>query len=137
MKKILFGLIFISSIILAGITDIEVTPRFIKKTKLKIIDIRTESEWIMHGIIKDAFLLTFFDEFGNYDIDSFTKKLDDIVEKGEKFAIIGHVGGRTTMLSNLLGKKMDYNVINLKGGMVQLIKKGYKPTFHTLSISQR
>ncbi|SFV51769.1 hypothetical protein MNB_SV-12-370 [hydrothermal vent metagenome] len=41
------------------------------------------------------------------------------------------------MLSNLLGKKMNYNVVDLKGGMVQLIKKGYKPTFPSLSISQK
>jgi rhodanese-related sulfurtransferase len=137
MKKLLFGLLLLSSTLFAEITNIEATPRFIKKTKLKIIDIRTESEWVMHGVIKKAFLLTFFDRFGTYDIGEFTKKLDKIINKGEKFAIIDHAGGRSKMLSNLLGKNMDYNVVNLKGGMVHLIKKGYKPSFNSLTISGR
>ncbi|NEW60017.1 rhodanese-like domain-containing protein [Sulfurovum sp. bin170] len=137
MNKLLFGLLFISSMLFAEITHIEATPKFLKKTKLKIIDIRTESEWVMHGIIEDAFLLTFFDRFGHYDIDVFKKKLDNIIDKGEKFAIICHVGSRTKMLSNLLGKNMKYNVVDLKGGMVQLINRGYKPTSLSLSISQK
>ena len=137
MKRLLFGLLLLGSTLFANVTNIEATPKFIKKTKLKIIDIRTESEWVMHGVIKEAFLLTFFDRFGTYDIDSFTKKLDNIINKGEKFAIIDHAGGRTQLLSNLLGKKMNYNVVNLTGGMVHLIKKGYKPSFHSLSISDR
>ena len=95
MKKILFGLIFISSMIFAGVTDIEATPRFIKKTKLKIIDIRTDSEWVKHGIIRDAFLLTFFDRFGSYDIDAFTKKLDKIIEK---YYLICVLSGRLAQL---------------------------------------
>jgi rhodanese-related sulfurtransferase len=137
MKKLLLGLLLLSSTLFASITDIEATPRFIKKTKLKIIDIRTDSEWVKHGIIKDAFLLTFFDRFGSYDIDAFTKKLDKIIDKGEKFAIIDHAGGRTKLLSHFLGNERGYNVVNLKGGMVQLIKKGYKPFFNSISISGR
>ncbi len=137
MKKLLFGLFLLSSTLFAEITDIEATPKFIKNTKLKIIDIRTESEWVTHGVIKDAFLLTFFDKIGSYDIDAFTEKLDKIINKGEQFAIIDHAGARTKMLSNLLGKNMDYNVVNLKGGMVHLIKKGYKPSFNSLSLSDR
>jgi len=137
MKKLLFGLLLLSSTLLATITDIEATPQFIKSTKLKIIDIRTDSEWVKHGIIKDAFLLTFFDRFGGYDIDAFTKKLDKIIDKGEKFAIIDHAGGRTKLLSHFLGNERGYDVVNLKGGMVQLIKKGYKPSFNSISISDR
>jgi len=137
MKKMLFGLLLISSTLFASITNIEVTPKFIRTTKLKIIDIRTDSEWVKYGIIKDAFLLTFFDRFGAYDIDAFTKQLDRIIDKGEKFAIIDHAGGRTKLLSHFLGKERGYNVVNLKGGMVQLIKKGYKPSFNSLSISDR
>lgn len=135
MKKMLLGLFLLGSILFAGIKDVEVTPRFIKTTKLKIIDIRTESEWVRYGIIKEAFLLTFFDRFGDYDIDAFTKKLDNIIDKGEKFAIIDHAGGRTKLLSHFLGNERSYNVINLKGGMVKLLKQGYKPTFHSLSIN--
>lgn len=135
MIKVWFGLLLLCSTLFADITNIEATPKFVKNTKLKIIDIRTESEWVMHGIIKDAFMLTFFDDFGTYDIDVFTKELNKIISKGEKFAIIDHAGARTKMLSNLLGKNMNYNVVNLRGGMVHLIKKGYKPSFNSISIS--
>jgi len=137
MYKIILGLLLLGSTLFAKVTDVEVTPQFIKNTKLKIIDIRTESEWAMAGVIKDAYLLTFFDERGNYDIEVFIENINKIVEKNEQFAIICYVGSRTHMVANLLGKKNNYNVVNLKGGMDKLIKQGFKPTFHSLSISQK
>lgn len=126
MKKILLGVILLASALFAEVTNIEVTPEFIKDTNLKVIDIRTKSEWIETGIVKDSYTITFFDERGNYDTELFLNELDKIVKKDEKFALICRTGSRTSMISNFLGNKLNYNVVNLKGGLIKLIMEGYK-----------
>jgi rhodanese-related sulfurtransferase len=126
MKKIILGLLLLGSSLLAEITNVIVTPEFVNSAKLKIIDIRTKGEWKETGIIKGSYPLTFFNEKGNYDIDGFLKSLNKIVNKDEKFALICRTGSRTGMVSNFLGKKLDYHVINLKGGLMKLIRAGYK-----------
>ncbi|SFV71863.1 hypothetical protein MNB_SV-13-277 [hydrothermal vent metagenome] len=133
MKKILFGLLLLGSTLFAELTNIEATPKFIKETKLKIIDIRTQPEWIETGIIKDSYLITFFDERGGYNIGAFLEKLDKVVKKDEKFALICRTGSRTGMVSNFLAKELKYNVINLKGGITKLFKEGFKSEPYTPS----
>jgi len=126
MKKIILGLLLLGSSLFAEITNIIVTPEFVNSAKLKIIDIRTKGEWKETGIVKGSYPLTFFNEKGNYDIDGFLKSLNKIVNKDEKFALICRTGSRTGMVSNFLGKKLDYHVINLKGGLMKLLRAGYK-----------
>ena len=125
MRKTLFGLLLLGSTLFAEVTHIEATPKFIKETKLKIIDIRTTGEWIETGIIKDSYTVTFFDERGNYDIEAFLNKLNNIVKKDEKFALICRTGSRTGMIANFLGEKLDYKVVNLKGGLMKLLREGF------------
>jgi len=139
MKKILFGLLYLGTMLMAEITNIPVTIEFVESNKMKIIDIRTQSEWKDLGIIKDAHCITFFNEKSKYDIDSFLEKLNRIIEKNEKFAIISNSSSRTKLISNLLGHKLDYDVVNLIGGMEKLIEEGYEvqkydPDKKTLSL---
>ena len=131
LNKIVLGLLILASTLSADVTNIVVTPKFIKDTKLKIIDIRTEGEWRETGIVQGAYTITFFDERGNYDIDGFLAQLDRVVAKGEKFALICRTGSRTGMVSNFLGNKLNYNVVNLKGGMMKLLREGFNPEFYT------
>jgi rhodanese-related sulfurtransferase len=133
MKKILLGLILLVSTLFAELSHIDVTPKFIKETKLKIIDIRTQPEWVETGIVKDSYLITFFDEKGNYDIQAFLNAVDKIVDKDEKFALICRTGSRTGMISEFLGKQLDYKVINLKGGIMKLFREGFKSEKYTPS----
>ena len=126
MKKTLFGLLILGTTLMAKVTNLPVTVEFVESNKMKIIDIRTESEWKQMGVITDAHLITFFDENAKYDIKDFLKKLDKIVEKDEQFSIICNTASRTKLVSNFLGKKLDYDVVNLTGGMSKLIKDGYK-----------
>lgn len=125
MKKILFGLLFTGSMLLASLQNVLVTPKFVDK-KIKIIDIRTPAEWKETGIIKDAYTITFFDEQGNFNIENFLKKLNMAVKKDEQFALICRTGSRTTMVSQFLSDKLGYKVINLKGGIMKIIQEGYK-----------
>jgi len=126
MKKILFGLLYLGTILMAEITNVPVSIEFVESNKMKIIDIRTQSEWKDLGVIKNAHFITFFNEKSKYDIDSFLEKLNKVIEKDEKFAIISNSSSRTKLISNLLGHKLDYDVVNLIGGMEKLIEEGYK-----------
>ena len=128
MKKTVFGLLFFATFLVAEVTNLPVTIDFVKSNKMKIIDIRTQSEWKEMGIIKNAYLLTFFDEESHYNVKKFTKKLNKIVKKDEQFALICNTSSRTKLVSNLLGHKLNYSVVNLVGGMEKLIKDGYKVT---------
>ena len=131
MKKTLFGLLLLGTTLFAEVTHVQATPKFITETKLKIIDIRTEGEWIQTGVIRGSHLITFFDERGNYDIETFLSQLDNVVTKGEKFALICRTGSRTGMISNFLGQKMNYDVVNLQGGLMKLFREGFQPEFYT------
>jgi rhodanese-related sulfurtransferase len=130
MKKIVFGLFILGSTLFAELTQIDATPKFINETKLKIIDIRTAPEWVETGIVLGSYLITFFDEKGNYDIQAFLEKIDKIIKKDEKFVLICRTGSRTGMVADFLGKKMGYNVVNLRGGIMKLFREGFKPEFY-------
>ncbi len=130
MKKTLFGLLILASSLFAEVSNVDVTPKYIEETKLKIIDIRTKGEWVETGIVRGAYLLTFFDERGKYDIEGFLEELNKIVKKDEQFALICRTGSRTKMISNFLGKKLEYHVINLKGGMMKLFREGFEPEYY-------
>ena len=133
MKKIVVALLLSMSFSMAEVKQVSATPEFVNNTKMKIIDIRTKGEWADTGVVKDSYLLTFFDERGNYDVEGFLAKLDKIVDKDEEFALICRTGNRTGMVSNLLGVKLDYKVTNLQGGLTKLLKEGFKPELYVPS----
>ena len=114
------------SLLLADVTNMEVTSEFVEENKIKIIDIRTEREWEEMGVISGAYLITFFTENDEYYATSFLKDLNMLIEKDEQFAIISNTASRTKLVSNFLGHKYDYNVINLLGGMSKLLEEGYE-----------
>ena len=126
MRKIFTLLFLFTYATFAEVINIEATPEFINSTKMKIIDIRTPHEWRETGVVKGSYTLTFFDERGNYDIERFLNGLNKIVKKDEKFALICRTGSRTGMVSNFLGNKLNYHVVNLRGGIVNLLRNGYK-----------
>ncbi|NPA60687.1 MAG: rhodanese-like domain-containing protein [Epsilonproteobacteria bacterium] len=127
MKKILFSFFILLSLLKAEVINVTATPQFLESNPdIKVIDIRTPSEWRETGIIKNSYTLTFFDERGYYNIENFLNGLNKIVKRDEKFALICRTGSRTTMVSNFLGKKLHYNVVNLKGGIMSLVSRGYK-----------
>lgn len=92
-------------------------------SKIKIIDIRTPGEWKTTGLVKGSTPIMFFDEQGNYNVEDFLGKLNKVVKKGEKFALICNSGNRTQTVGTFLGKQMGYNVIDLQGGIQYAIGK--------------
>jgi rhodanese-related sulfurtransferase len=125
MKKTMLSLLLLCSTLFAEVTNIDVTPEFVEKNKIKIIDIRTQREWEEMGVISGAHLITFFTKKNEFHSKIFLKELDILLEKDEQFAIISNTASRTKLVSNFLGHKHDYNVINLIGGMLKLLEEGY------------
>ncbi|HIQ46306.1 MAG TPA: rhodanese-like domain-containing protein [Sulfurovum sp.] len=125
MTRIVFALLMIMTASMAELTQVWATPEFAEKN-IKIIDIRTPTEWKETGIIKGSYTIMFFDEQGRFYVPDFLKKIDKIVKKDEQFALICRVGSRTGMVSEFLSEKLGYKVINLKGGIMKMIHEGYK-----------
>ena len=125
MKKILFGLLITVTALMAELQQVWATPQFADKN-IKIIDIRTPAEWIETGIIKGSYTIMFFNEQGDFSVESFLRQLNMLVKKDEQFALICRVGSRTGMVSEFLSEKLNYKVINLKGGIMKMIHEGYK-----------
>ncbi len=125
MKKIFMGLLIISTIVMAELQQVWATPEFAEKN-MKIIDIRTPSEWRETGIVKGSYTIMFFDEKGNFNVETFLKQLDMVVKKDEPFALICRVGSRTRIVAEFLSEKLDYKVTNLKGGIMKMIHEGYR-----------
>ncbi len=125
MKRIFIGLFILSAALMAELHQIWATPQFVENN-MKIIDIRTPAEWRETGIVKGSYTIMFFDEKGNFNIETFLKQLDMAVKKDEPFALICRIGSRTGMVSEFLSEKLGYKVTNLKGGIMKMIHEGYK-----------
>lgn len=125
MKRALIGVLMMTAALMAELQQVWVTPQFADK-EIKIIDIRTPAEWRETGIVKGSYTIMFFDERGNFNVETFLKQLDKVVKKDEPFALICRVGSRTGMVSEFLSQRLDYKVTNLKGGIMKMIHEGYK-----------
>ena len=126
MKKTIFSLLLLDMGLMAEVTNMEVSVKFIEENSTKIIDIRTEDEWKNIGVIPKAHLITFFGKDKKFSGELFLQELNRLVEKDEPFAIISNSSSRSKLVSNFLGKKHDYKVINLLGGISKLLKEGYE-----------
>ena len=125
MKKIILSFLLLSVMTMAELTQVWATPGFANKG-IKIIDIRTPAEWKETGIVKDSYTIMFFDEQGDFNLESFLRQLNMAVKKDDQFALICRVGSRTGMVTEFLSEKLGYKVINLKGGIMKMIYEGYK-----------
>lgn len=103
--------------VFATVTNEEASQKLIDST-MPIVDIRTPGEWKETGLLKRAIPIMLFDEKGNYNLRVFLDKLNKAVDTTKPFAIICRTGSRTRILATFLSKKLNYNVINLKSGMV-------------------
>lgn len=110
---------------MAELTQVWATPEFVDKN-IKIIDIRTPAEWEETGIVKGSYTIMFFDEKGNFNVETFLKQLNMAVKKDEQFTLLCRVGSRTGMVSEFLSEKLGYKVINLKGGIMKMIHDDHK-----------
>jgi len=116
LKKIFLALLLLTVSLFAELKNEYISQKLLD-SGTPIVDIRTASEWRESGLLPNAIPITFFDERGNYNINAFLTELNKKVDTKKPFAIICHTGSRTGMLAPFLSEKLNYKVINLKGGM--------------------
>ena len=90
-----------------------------------IIDIRRKEEWQQTGIVKDSFLMTFFNKDGKADVKKWLQELELVASKEDPFILICRTGRRTGIVANFLDKKLGYNKIyDVSDGITGWIKEG-------------
>lgn len=88
-----------------------------------VVDVRTTSEWRETGVIKDSYLIMFFDEKGKYDLNAWLSKVSDVANKNEPLVLICHSGSRSKQLAKYLISVVGYeSVYNVKRGIQHWIK---------------
>jgi rhodanese-related sulfurtransferase len=117
LKKILLSFLFLSSLLFATVQDEEASQVLID-SKIPIVDIRTPAEWKESGLLQGSIPIMLFDEKGKYDLNDFLQKLNGAVDTKKPFAIICRTGSRTKILASFLSQKMNYNVVNIKSGIL-------------------
>lgn len=117
MRKILLSVLILSASLLASVTNEEASQQMID-SKIPIVDIRTPGEWKESGLLKGSIPIMLFDEKGNYDLKLFLDDLNKAVDTKKPFAIICRTGSRTKILAQFLSQKLNYDVINIKSGIV-------------------
>lgn len=89
-----------------------------------VIDVRTTSEWNKTGVIKDSYLMMFFDERGLYNLDKWLGALSKIANKKDPVVLICLSGSRSSQLANYLVNVEGYeHVYNVKRGIGFWIKE--------------
>lgn len=131
MNKWLLTLLLATTALMADYTAQPIDQKLLD-SKIKIIDIRTPSEWKTTGLVKGSIPIMFFDEQGNHNMNTFLDELNQKIKKEEPFALICNSGNRSKTLGTYLGQKMGYTVIDLQGGIQYAIAKKlplepYKP----------
>ena len=98
----------------------------LKEDGYKFIDIRTEKEREITGIISGSLEITAFDIYGNF-VPEFMKTFRDLVELDDNIVFISNEGEIASMLANGFVEQLNAtNMYALKGGIQQLIKENYK-----------
>ncbi len=84
-----------------------------------VIDIRRPDEWEYYGVIEGSHKITFFDNMGEYDIETFMKAFTEVVtQKDQPFVLVCAHANRTKSIGKFLGGQMGYtNVFELDEGI--------------------
>jgi rhodanese-related sulfurtransferase len=90
-----------------------------------VIDVRTAPEWEETGIVPGSRLLTYFDERGNAEPESWLKKVKAYAKPADPVIVICRSGNRTKAVSQLLSQQGGYvKVYNVKHGIRGWINEG-------------
>ncbi len=102
-------------------TLVDLQPKIVEKMiddNVVMIDVRREDEWKRTGFIRNSHLITFFDDFGDYDIDAWMKEFEKLVtSKEQTFVLICAHANRTRNIGNFLIEQGYKNTAHLYGGI--------------------
>jgi len=92
----------------------------------KFIDIRTEKDRDITGVIPGSLEITAFDIYGNF-VPEFMETFRELVSLEDNIVFISNDGEIASMLANGFVEQLNAtNMYALKGGIQQLIKENYK-----------
>ena len=116
MKKKLLALTFFfllnSSQLFAEIYEVDNEKiKMLLENSVPLIDIRTEGEWRETGIINNSYLLTFFDNEGNYDFKKWMIEVGEIADENGPVIIMCRSGRRSRIVSNMIIKENNEYLI--------------------------
>lgn len=99
----------------------DLKPSIVEKMiedNIVMIDVRREDEFKRTGIIKNSHLLTFFDEYGNYDLEKWMNEFEKLVtSKDQTFILICAHANRTRNIGEYLANQGYKHVSHLMGGI--------------------
>ena len=78
------------------------------KVGVPLVDIRTEREWYETVMIDQSKLLTFFDKYGNPNVEEWITKFEKIAGRKDPVIIICRSGRRSRVVANYLVQKENY-----------------------------
>ena len=100
---------------------VDLKPAIVEKMiddNIVMIDVRRVDEWQRTGVIKNAKLMTFFDEYGNHDVKNWMIEFENLVtSKEQTFVLICAHANRTRTIGNFLIEQGYKNCAHLFGGM--------------------
>lgn len=100
---------------------VDLQPRIVEMMiddNIVMIDVRREDEFKRTGVIKNAHLMTFFDEYGNHNVENWMNEFKKIViSKDQTFVLICAHANRTRTIGNFLIEQGYKNTAHLFGGM--------------------
>lgn len=92
---------------------------------LLVVDIRQPEEWKATGVIEGALLVP-------YDTaETFLKTVTPHLGEGQRLALICRSGNRTSRAARQIAGLVGFDVIDVQGGMLRVLKEGYTPVAPT------
>ena len=128
MKIFLVILVLFTKFVNAEVIDINNREfsNLIEK-EIKIIDVRTPNEWKSAGIIKGSFLISLLNKDKKFIFKDWYEIFNNKFGSNQSIIFICASGVRSNYISHLVKKKKpDLVIYNLKKGINNWIRSGYK-----------
>ena len=128
MKILLIIFVLFTKFVNAEVIDINNREfsNLIEK-EIKIIDVRTPNEWKSAGIIKGSFLISLLNKDKKFIFKDWYEIFNNKFGSNQSIIFICASGVRSNYISHLVKKKKpDLVIYNLKKGINNWIRSGYK-----------
>ena len=128
MKILLVIFVLFTKFVNADVIDIDnrELSKLIEK-KIKIIDVRTQTEWKSTGIIKGSFLISLLNKNKKFIFEDWYEIFNNNFGNNKSIIFICASGVRSNYISHLVKKKKpDLKVYNHKKGIKYWIRSGNK-----------
>lgn len=124
MKKLLLSLALFS-FLNADIVTMNISEYDFSNKDYALIDVRMPSEYAATGVVEGAKLITFLKEDGAINAE-FIDEVAKNYSKDSKIAIMCRSGKRSLAAAKMLEKNGFNDILNLDGGMNELLKTNIK-----------